>query len=217
MKKRIILITIIISIIILLTITMYISFAVKFSDTYTNLFSAISCIISTIATISLGSIAVWQTFQYKSIENNRNYLPNLLIYCFGSNSERQAKLFFKANLTNETKKINVLINIPNGSVYGLHLENTKIYNNEILLNSIRANGKKVTFIPGEYYNFIRQQDILDAAVIIDEKYFKNSNYHFEFEFRYNNTEGRNISKTLGMRYEQDTYIFETIHKSHFTD
>lgn len=213
MKKKFVFLLIIASIV----LALYLFFAVKYSDTYTNLFSAISCIISCISTISLGSIAVWQTFQYKSIENNRNYLPNLLIFCFDDKGNRQAKLIFKANLTDETQKINVLINIPNSSIYRLYLKNVKIYNNELLVNSIENKAKRISFISGTYDNIIRQQDTVGAAIVIDEKYAKNSNFHFEFEFEYNNIEGRTISKTFVMKYEKDAYVFETGKKSHFTD
>ena len=85
MKKRYIFI---ISIISTLILGLYLYFAIKYSDTYTNLFSAISCILSCVATITLGIIAVWQTFQYKSIEDNRNYLPNLLLFCFDAERRR---------------------------------------------------------------------------------------------------------------------------------
>ena len=211
MKKRYIFI---ISIISTLIIGLYLYFAIKYSDTYTNLFSAISCILSCVATITLGIIAVWQTFQYKSIEDNRNYLPNLLLFCFDA-ERKQEKLIFNANLTEKTKKINVLINIPNGAIYRLYLKSTKIYNNDILLNSIENTKKVISFISGTYDNMIRQQDTIVGAIKIDEQYANNSNFYFDLEFVYYNTEGKIITKTLRMKYKDESYIFETITKPRF--
>ena len=211
MKKRYIFI---ISILSTLIIGLYLYFAIKYSDTYTNLFSAISCILSCVATITLGIIAVWQTFQYKSIEDNRNYLPNLLLFCFDA-EKKQEKLLFKANLTEKTKKINVLMNIPNGTIYRLYLKSTKIYNNEILLNSIENTKKIISFVSGAYDNMIRQQDTIVGAIKIDEQYANNSNFYFDLEFEYYNTEGKIITKTLRMKYKDESYIFETIKKPSF--
>lgn len=211
MKKRYIFVITTISVVVL---SLYLFFAIKYSDMYTNLFSAISCIISCIATVSLGIIAVWQTFQYKSIEDNRNYLPNLLIFCFDT-SRKQEKLLFKANLSNKTTKINVLINIPNGTIYRLYLKSTKIYNNDILINSVENTNKIISFMPGVYDNVIRQQDTLDAAIMIDEQYAKNQNFYFDLEFEYYNIEGKLITKVLRMKYMIETYVFETIKKASY--
>ncbi|MBQ4558462.1 MAG: hypothetical protein IJA61_03710 [Clostridia bacterium] len=203
-----------ISIILSLLLSLYVYFAVKYSDSYTNLFTVISCILTCIATISLGIISVWQTLQYRDIEEKRHYLPNLLVFCFDKTRSNE-KVIFKAILTKETEKVNILINVPNGTIYQLYLKSAKIYNNELLISSIDNKDRNITYLPGVYDNIIKQQETLDAAILIDRQYSRNKNYHFDLEFEYYNIEGKLITKILRMKYNDDSYTFETRRKANF--
>ena len=188
---------------------------IKFTKEYEYLFNILFCFISCVSTTILATITIWQTNQFKQIEDKRNYLPNLLIFCSNSKEKTPTNIFKTTNKTKNISNLNVFINSPNGTIYRLILKKAFVYNNGTLVENFENKQKTISHYPHDCDILFKEHELYVATIFIDKKYFENDNFYIDLEFEYFNVEGHIISKTIRMEYLKDYYNFLTIKPAHY--
>lgn len=186
-------------------------FAIKYEGKYSNLFCIISCIISSISTIVLGFITIWQTFQYRQLEEKRHFIPNLIIFKTDCNNS-SIKNCYQLNLTNNYDMLKVCLISPNTSIYRPTLTKVKILKENKIINT-KFNSNLAYF--NDKYDMILLKDVESfAALTIDKDMYLNPKYSFIITFEYYNQMGEVFSKEFNLFLKNNTYYFETSTKVH---